>query len=180
MVVRNETMKISAIEEYGLRCLLRLGHDQNGNSLTINEIAELEGLTVPNARKLLMILREAGFIQSVRGRTGGYALKGDPREITLGQVLETLGGRMYDEAFCHRHTGDLMICVNSGACSVRSLWGILDGLVSGMLHRIRLSDLLGSDGAVVLSLRSHLEATTEQLLGRQGRTDDEMVSVAPV
>ncbi|MEW5701637.1 MAG: Rrf2 family transcriptional regulator [Candidatus Zixiibacteriota bacterium] len=173
-------MKISALEEYGLRCLLRLGRCQNGNSLTINEIAEQEGLTVANARKLLMILREADLIKSVRGRSGGYALNGNPTEITLGRIFESLGSRIYDEAFCHRHTGDLVICVNSGACSVRSLWGILDGLVSGMLHRIRLSDLLGSDGAVTFNLRSHLEATTEQLLHRETTTDDEIVPVAPV
>jgi len=172
-------MKISAIEEYGLRCLLRLGRCQDGNSLTINEIAEREGLTVPSARKLLMILREAGLVQSVRGRAGGYALKGDPADITLGRVFESLGGRMYDEAFCSRHTGDLMICVNSGACSVRSLWGILEGLISGVLHRIRLSDLLGSDGAVSLNLRTHLEATIEQLLGRESQSDSQVLPIAP-
>lgn len=173
-------MKISAIEEYGLRCLLRLGRSQDGNPLTINEIAEREGLTVPNVRKLLMILREADLVRSVRGRTGGYALKGNPADITLGPVFEALGSRMYDETFCPRHTRDLMICVNSSACSVRSLWGILDGLISGVLHRIRLSDLLGGEGAAGLNLRQHLEATIEQLLGKESQTDSQGLPVAPV
>ena len=48
---------------------------------------------------------------------------------------------------------------------MRSLWGVLDGLVSGVLHRIRLSDLIGTDGTVVLNLRHHLEATIDNLLG---------------
>lgn len=42
--------------------MLRLGQCDNGNSMTINEISELEGLTVPNVRKLMMVLREAGLV----------------------------------------------------------------------------------------------------------------------
>jgi len=158
-------MKISALEEYGLRCMLRLGQCHSGNSLTINEISEQEGLSIPNVRKLMMVLREAGLVRSVRGRLGGYRLQGDPTQITLGQILESLGGRMFDSEFCGRFAGEVTLCINSNACSVRSLWGVLDGLVSGVLHRIRLSDLVGDEKKVSLSLRDHLEATIDQLLG---------------
>ncbi len=158
-------MKISALEEYGLRCLLRLGRATNGGSLTINEIAESEGLTVANVRKLMMILREAELVQSVRGRAGGYALKGSPHDITVGRVMEKLGGRMYDDSFCGKHTGDLLLCINSSACSVRSLWSVIDGMVAGVLQKIRLSDLLGTEGSTTLNLRGHMESTIQELLG---------------
>jgi Rrf2 family protein len=158
-------MKISALEEYGLRCMLRLGQCENGNSLTINEISEQEGLTVPNVRKLMMVLREAGLVRSVRGRLGGYRLKVDPSDITLGHIIESLGGRMFDSEFCGRFSGEVNLCINSSECSVRSLWGVLDGLISGVLHRIRLSDMIGDEKRVSLSLRDHLEATIDQLLG---------------
>jgi Rrf2 family iron-sulfur cluster assembly transcriptional regulator len=158
-------MKVSALEEYGLRCMLRLGRVSEGGSLTIHDIAEQEGLSVANVRKLMMILREGGLVQSVRGRLGGYALSEPASQITLGRIMESLAGRMYDPAFCGKHSGEVMICVNSGACSVRSLWGVLDGLIGGVLHRIRLSDLIGDEGNVTFSLRKHLEATIDQLLG---------------
>ena len=145
--------------------MLRLGQCENGNSLTINDISEQEGLSVPNVRKLMMVLREAGLVRSVRGRLGGYRLKGNPSDITLGHIIETLGGRMFDSAFCGRFSGDINLCINSNACSVRSLWGVLDGLISGVLHRIRLSDLIGDEKRVSLSLREHLEATVDQILG---------------
>jgi Rrf2 family iron-sulfur cluster assembly transcriptional regulator len=162
-------MKISALEEYGLRCMLRLGQSSNGNSLTISEIADKEGLSVANVRKLMMLLREAGLVRSVRGRLGGYALNGKASEITLGRIIESLGGRMYSSEFCDRFTGDVNLCVNSGECSVRSLWGVLDGLVSGVLNRIRLADLVGDETGVSLSLRRHLEETIDYLLGEQPR-----------
>lgn len=146
--------------------MLRLGRGGTGNSMTINEIADSEGLTTANVRKLMMILREASLVQSVRGRLGGYALNGDASEITIGRILDALGGRMFDSTeFCGKFTGDVRICVNSNTCSVRSLWGVLDGLIGGVLHRIRLSDLLATEGQVSLSLRTHLEHTMDQLLG---------------
>jgi len=61
-------MKISALEEYGLRCMMQLARCAPGKSITIGEIAGREGLSVANVRKLMMILREARLVQSVRGR----------------------------------------------------------------------------------------------------------------
>jgi Rrf2 family protein len=134
--------------------------------LTINEIAVKERLSVANVRKLMMILRELDLVESVRGRSGGYALKSDPKEISVGRVLEQLGGRMYDEEFCGRHSWQLIDCTHSNACSVRSLWAVLDGLIGGVLHRITLADLIADERKATLSLRGHLEATIAEMLDR--------------
>ncbi len=156
-------MKISAPEEYGLRCLLQLSRAGGDGSLTINEIAEAEGLSVANVRKLMMILREAGLVQSVRGRTGGYALNATPSDITVGQVFESLSGRFFDDSFCDKHSGELSVCINSSACAVRSLWNVLDGLLWGVLNRTRLSDLIGQEGPLSTRLRLHVESTVAEL-----------------
>jgi Rrf2 family protein len=58
-------MKITAQEEYGLRCLLRLARVGEGQALTIPEIAESEKLSQPYVAKLLSVLRQAGLITSV-------------------------------------------------------------------------------------------------------------------
>lgn len=156
-------MKISAPEEYGLRCLLQLSKAGGDGSLTINEIAEAEGLSVANVRKLMMILREAGLVQSVRGRSGGYALNATPADITVGQVFESLSGRFFDDSFCDKHSGELTVCINSNACAVRSLWNVLDGLLWGVLNRTRLSDLIGQEGPLSTRLRLHVESTVAEL-----------------
>jgi Rrf2 family protein len=156
-------MKISAPEEYGLRCLLRLARVGADGSSTINEIAEAEGLSVANVRKLMMILREAGLVQSARGRAGGYTLSAPPGEITVGKVFESLSGRFYDDAFCNKHSGELTICINSNACAVRSLWNVLDGLLWGVLNRTHLSDLIGAEGPLASRLQRHVEDTVASL-----------------
>jgi len=59
-------MRITAVEEYGLRCLLALARQGQGKQLSIPEIAEMEGLSVPYVSKLLAILRRAGLVTAER------------------------------------------------------------------------------------------------------------------
>ena len=73
-------MKITAQEEYGLRCLLRLAQSESG-SLTLPEVAAAEGLSVAYVAKLMAVLRHAGILDSVRGRSGGYTLARPADEI---------------------------------------------------------------------------------------------------
>src|SRR5262245_50775452 len=97
-------MKITAQEEYGLRCLLRLAGAYGGKTLTIPEIAQAENLSQPYVAKLLGVLRQAGLIESVRGRTGGYRLALPPAQVRLGGVLLALGEPLYDDpGYCERH-----------------------------------------------------------------------------
>src|SRR6516162_9973313 len=99
-------MKISSQEEYGLRCLLRLAGADEGHSLTIPEIAAAERLSHPYVAKLLSVLRQAGLIDSVRGRAGGYRLAASPSDISLGSVLRVLGEPLFEEpAYCQQPAG---------------------------------------------------------------------------
>ena len=105
-------MKLTSQEEYGLRCLLRVGREGTGGSLTIPELARAEGISEPNVAKMMRILRRAGFVTSTRGQSGGYALSRPAEEIGLGQVLATLGGRLYEPAFCDGHSGLERLCTH--------------------------------------------------------------------
>ncbi|MGA2593825.1 MAG: Rrf2 family transcriptional regulator, partial [Bryobacteraceae bacterium] len=114
-------MKLSAHEEYGLRCLLRIGLAAKDESLTIPEISQAEALSPAYTAKLLRILRRGGFITSARGKTGGYALARPAGQIVIGDVIGVLGGRLFESKnFCHEHAGQMQICTRSVDCSVRS------------------------------------------------------------
>ncbi len=158
-------MKITSQEEYGLRCLLRLARAGSGRSLTIPEIAANEGLSIPYVAKLLSVLRQAGLIDSVRGRSGGYRLAAPPGEISLGSVLMALGEPLFDEpSFCGRHPGTETDgkCVHLGACTLRELWQGLEQWVRRALGRITLADLLQNEGRLTELLRCRLtEAVRE-------------------
>ena len=143
-------MKFSTQEEYGLRLLLRIGKSNSANGLTIPELSEQEGLSEANVGKILRMLRLAGFVESSRGQTGGYKLNRPSNEILVGDVLTSLGGKLYESSFCDLHAGVENICTNSIDCSIRSLWKTVQTMLDGLLSKITLQDLLGSEQQVEL------------------------------
>jgi Rrf2 family protein len=153
-------MKITAQEEYGLRCLLRLARTEGGNSLTIPEVASAEGLSEPYVAKLLSVLRKAGLIESARGRAGGYRLARTPAEIGLGSLLLVLGEPLFNEPeYCERHAGtttDNGRCVHQGGCSLRGLWNTLEHWIRHTLDQITLADLVQSEHRITDLVRSRL------------------------
>jgi len=157
-------MKISSQDEYGLRILLRIGRADTEKGLSIPQLSELEGLSVAYVGKLTRILRLAGFIESTRGQKGGYILSKPVEEIKINDVLNALGGRLFDEEFCGGFSGKNNFCTNSVDCSVRSLWKIVQYAVDHLLETITLSDLIGTEGETNMSLREKLEAHLEAML----------------
>jgi Rrf2 family transcriptional regulator, iron-sulfur cluster assembly transcription factor len=153
-------MKFSSQEEYGLRLLLRIGKDISGNGMTIPELSDQEKLSEANVGKILRLLRIAGFVESSRGQTGGYKLNRPANEILVGDVLTSLGGKLYESTFCDLHSGVESICTNSIDCSIRSLWKTVQTMLDGLLSKITLQDLLGSEEQVeilVANLSEELE-----------------------
>ncbi|MDX2270204.1 MAG: Rrf2 family transcriptional regulator [Bryobacter sp.] len=135
-------MKLSAQEEYGLRCLLQMAIRGDEASLSIPEISRAEGLSVPNVAKLMRLLRLAGFVRSVRGQAGGYSLARPANQIQVSSVLEALGGKLFGPRFCDRHSGLELVCVHDTDCSMRSVWVALQTMFEKLLAGITLSDLL--------------------------------------
>ena len=136
-------MKLSSQEEYGLRCLLHLARHESGTSLTIPEISQSEGISHHNVGKMLRILRQRGFVESERGQYGGYVLARAPEHIVIADVLNALGGRLFDSNFCEQHSGAEENCAHTlSACSVRALWSRLQDAVDAVLQELTLRDLL--------------------------------------
>ena len=139
-------MKLTTQEEYGLRCLLRLGQTPPGESLTIAELSKTEGISSANVAKMLRVLRRGGLVRSTRGKDGGYALARPADQIRVGEALAVLGGRLFDSAFCDTHSGGAgQQCANMGDCSIRSVWRLLQDAIDGVLGRMTLKDLVRSE-----------------------------------
>src|SRR3977135_1969458 len=98
-------MKISAQEEYGLRCLLQLARaDAQDESLTLTQIAGLEGISVANAGKLMWILNKSGLVQSQGGSKGVYRLARPASEVRLNEVISVLNDESV-ETHCKSYAG---------------------------------------------------------------------------
>ena len=154
-------MKITAQEEYGMRCLLRLAKTESG-SITLPEVAAAEGLSLAYVGKLMAVLRHAGLLDSVRGRSGGYRLAKPPHEIGLGSLLLVLGEPLFEEQeYCQKHAGSESpngICNNKATCTLKSLWQTLEHWMRRTLDQITLADLLRNEGRLPELLRERLAA----------------------
>ena len=145
-------MKISAQEEYGLRCLLQLARAEGmGESLTLSQLSRLEGISTANAGKLMWILSKAGLVQSTRGTKGGYSLARPASEIRLNRVIRVLEGEPA-ESHCKSYAGVLDACVHTGDCGIRPVIVELHQIVDNALADITLSQLLGTEANVDAAL----------------------------
>jgi Rrf2 family protein len=138
-------MKLSSHDEYGLRCLLQVARHGASGSATIPEISRREGISPAYVGKLMRILRQGGFVKSARGKAGGYTLAIPPERIRVSDALTLLGGRIYQDDFCRRHSGSEPTCAHSTECSIRSLWRSVQGAIDGVLGTTTIGDLLASD-----------------------------------
>src|ERR671913_793761 len=140
-------MKISAQEEYGLRCLVQLANLGVGESLTLPQIAEREGISSANAGKLMWLLNKAGFVQSTRGTKGGYFLSRPATDIRLSEIIKVLDEDVLSK-HCESYTGVLDTCVHKGDCGIRPVIVGLHAIVENALSQITLAQLVGTESAV--------------------------------
>ena len=140
-------MKISAQEEYGLRCLVQLATLPDGDSLTLPQIAEREGISTANAGKLMWLLNRAGFVQSTRGTKGGYFLSRPASDIRLSEIIKVLDEDVLNK-HCESYTGVLDSCVHHGDCGIRPVIVGLHEIVENALSQITLSQLVGDERSV--------------------------------
>jgi Rrf2 family protein len=147
-----ETMKITSLEEYGLRCLLRVGRQPDGEPIPAQEIAEREGLSLPYTQKIVRILVTAGLLESYRGAQGGYTLARSADEISMGDAIRALGGMLELDTICERHTGEQKVCSNAACCSIRPVWSYLSEFVVRTFDAIPLSMLLQDEEEVAQCL----------------------------
>lgn len=141
---RGPWMKITALEEYGLRCMVRLAKAGSGQALSLAEIGEVEGLSIPYTGKLLAILREAGLVSAERGRYGGYSLALPASQIRLKRIFDALGEPIFGSGHCERYRTSEREeggCLHEHDCSVRDVWSSFHKMIGDFLQGVTLEDL---------------------------------------
>ncbi|MBK7598420.1 MAG: Rrf2 family transcriptional regulator [Acidobacteria bacterium] len=138
-------MKITAQEEYGLRCILQLAREESnglGNTLMVRDIAEREGLSVAYVEKILWSLSRSGIVESRERTEGGYRLTRPCSEISIGEVMRVLGGIPSEKEICSQFTGNQDTCVHHDDCGLRPVWQSITNFVNSVFDKIPISTLL--------------------------------------
>jgi Rrf2 family protein len=87
-------MRVSAKGEYAIRAMLDLAIHHGQGLVPIQDVARRQAIPPRYLEQVLLLLKRAGFLASRRGAAGGYQLGRPPAEISVGDVLRAVEGRL--------------------------------------------------------------------------------------
>lgn len=128
-------MKLTTRGHYSVKALLDLTLQPNYGPTSVKAIANRQNIPAPYLEKLLIEMRRAGIVKSIRGAQGGYQLASQPTQISLGQILEAVGETIDP---LPRHTPD---ADQAEDWVTFSLWQQLSHKLKDALYSITLADL---------------------------------------
>ncbi len=137
-------MKLTKKAEYGLRAIINLGIAQElGRSkVSVADLANADNLPMKFLEQILIILREAGHVDTQRGKNGGYYLKKDPKTVKMGDLVRLLDGPLAPIA-CASHTAyEPCSCADEDHCGLRMLMIDVRNAMSNILDRYTLADVV--------------------------------------
>jgi Rrf2 family protein len=142
-------MRITTWTEYSLIIAIHLARRAQGGSgpVAAREIADVERLPADYVEQILLRLRRASLVESVRGARGGYLLSRDPASISMRDIM-TASERQTFEMNCETHQVDADRCGPNATCSIRPVWHALQRRVDELLESITLADLMKQETEV--------------------------------
>jgi Rrf2 family protein len=137
-------MKLTKRGEYALRALIDFGiaYELKRPLVKIGELVEKERLPVKFLEQILMQLREAGYIEAKRGKTGGYFLARPPKEIRFGEVIRLIDGPLAPIACVSQTAYERCTCPDEDHCGLRMLMLDVRNAIAKILDRYVLGDVV--------------------------------------
>ena len=131
-------MKISTRVRYGTRAMLDLAlHSRNGPVL-VKDIAARQQISARYLEQLLIALKVAGLVNSVRGTGGGFTLAKLPSQIRVIDIVQAMDGSIAPVGCVDTPE----IYPRSAYCATRDIWTKVRDAISGVLDSITLENLM--------------------------------------
>jgi Rrf2 family protein len=159
-------MRVTTWTEYSLIISLHLARQDPAlqHPVAARELADAERLPADYVEQILLRLRRAGVVTSVRGARGGYRLARPPAAISVRDVMAASEHQTF-EVNCDAHPVDDGRCSGEAACSIRPVWYALQSRIDEFLAGVSLADLLKDEQAVVQLVGINQDARAPALHG---------------
>ena len=118
--------------------MLELACHYGEGPIELREIANREDISLKYLEQVIVPLRTAGLVRSVRGSKGGYSLAKHPSEIYLKDLVETLEGPL-NLIECLK---DPKVCPKVPYCITRDVWQEVSEAIDGVFHSVTLEDMV--------------------------------------
>ena len=135
-------MKLSAKSRYGTRLMVDMAQHYHDGPIHLANVAERQGISVKYLEQIIIPLKKADYIRSVRGPKGGHTLAKPPEEITVGEIVALL-----EESASLAECSDKdEFCERSSTCLTRRLWKEAAQAIFDKLSAISLADVINAGG----------------------------------
>jgi Rrf2 family cysteine metabolism transcriptional repressor len=131
-------MMISTKGRYASRLMLDIAINSNGDPVSLKDIAKRQQISEKYLEQIISVLNKAGMVRSIRGAQGGYVLTREPKNYTIGQILEVTEGSMVPVECLRKGSEE---CEKRKACTTVKVWEKIDNAISGVIDNITLEDM---------------------------------------
>lgn len=136
-------MKLSTRSRYGVRLMIALASAGDDKSVFLKDIAASEDISEKYLSLIVIPLRTAGLIRSIRGARGGYVLAKESKDISLRDIVEAVEG----ETCLVDCVKDPDICRRVSVCPTRDTWAQLSNTINEAMAAVTLAQLVaGQEG----------------------------------
>jgi len=118
--------------------MLELASHYGEGPVELREIAEKEDIPLKYLEQVIIPIRTAGYVKSVRGSKGGYILAKPPSEIFLSDLIEILDGPIHLVECINNPTA----CRKTPLCVTRDIWKEVSESIDHILRSITLEDMV--------------------------------------
>ena len=132
-------MKISTKGRYALRLMIDLAMNGGGDPISLKDVAKRQGISDKYLEQIISVLNKAGYVRSIRGAQGGYLLKKEPAEYTVGMILRLTEGSLAPVACLD---ADENTCENCMDCVTLEIWQCILDAVNKVVDSITLQYLV--------------------------------------
>lgn len=145
-------MRISTKGRYALLLMLDLAMHNTGEPVSIKDISKRQGISDKYLEQIISTLNRAGYVRSVRGAQGGYLLRKDPKDYTVGDILRLTEGSLSPVSCLEDGEG---ACGREDTCVSYIVYKKIDDAIEKVVNGITLEDMLswaqekGADNYVI-------------------------------
>ncbi len=131
-------MKISYKGDYAIKAMLLLAVNYGSSLVSSHDLAERIDAPMKFLEQVMMELRRGGFVESRRGREGGYMLSRAPSKISIGDVVRYIDGPIEPIACVDERYSE---CKDIDTCVLKELWTRIHRVTSDIVDNVTFQDL---------------------------------------
>ncbi|RYD22039.1 MAG: Rrf2 family transcriptional regulator [Verrucomicrobiaceae bacterium] len=137
-------MHLSKKSEYALRATINLGIAAEVGRGTVSgaELAEANRLPLKFVERILQELREAGVVETHRGKFGGYSLAKPADEIGIGQIIRLIDGRLAPICCASENAYQPCTCPDEDHCGLRMVMIDVRNAIANILDRYTVAQVV--------------------------------------